>query len=237
MVKGAWIIGIVVLLASLFAGFPCGHTVSLSAGTPANHFLGTMYEDQQGELGEVAITARGTRFTGLTVVPSEWAMFNISGKIDKTGLLTGKGKAGNAKVVFTGQISGDSITGNWKSTWREGGQPVERTGFWVISKVAQPSQQGTATAEIDGSKTRCNLAILMRDNLTCTSYVRFKNTGSIAGTTLVGTWNTSASGPHLEFLDDPTYGVSGEGYFTGTGSKGDLKQGSIKVGTWSARNL
>jgi hypothetical protein len=237
MAKKAQIIGLVALLASMLTGFPFGQSVSMGASVQPVHYLGTMYHDLEGEIGDVAFTARGRRLSGLAAVTADGVMYRISGVIDKTGLLSAAAKHERTTLKLTAQVTGGVIVGSWTATTRNRKQTSEETGTWIIAVVNNPSEHGQANLLVDGVKTPCKLALFLRDDSTCNAYVVYRANGNIQDAVLVGTWNTSETGPQLSFLPDPVRGISGEGRLFKLGSKGDLVQGGLKVGSWSARNL
>jgi hypothetical protein len=236
-VKKVQIIGLLALLASVLTGFPFGHSVSIGASVQPVHYLGTMYHDVDGEIGDIAFTARGRRLSGLAAVASDGIIYKLSGVIDRSGLLSATAIHDRTTLKLTARVTGGVIVGSWKATTRNGKQKSEETGTWVIGSANNPSQHGQANLLVDGVKTPCRLALLVRNDSTCNAYLIYRANGDIQTAFMVGTWNVSGAELQLSFLPDLIYGISGEGRILKLGSKGDLYQGGMKVGSWLARNL
>jgi hypothetical protein len=237
MAKKAQIIGLVALLASVLTGFPFGQSSSMGASVQPVHYLGTFYHNVEGELGEMAFTARGRRLSGLAVVTADGIIYRLSGVIDRTGHLSAMGKHDRTTLKLTAQVTGGVIVGSWIAATRNGKQKSEETGTWIIAVVNNPSEHGQGNLLVDGVKTSCKFALFVRDDSTCNAYVVYRENGNIQDAVLVGTWSTAETGPQLSFLPDPVHGISGEGRIFRLGSKGDFYQGGLKVGAWSGRNL
>lgn len=201
-------------------------------------FIGDLSGDESGYF---AFSTKGSKFSGVVIVDSVGVVFKISGKVDKSGAMTGNATVDGAKVKFTGQVAGDSADGEWAASWKEDGILMERYGLWSTSSTTVPSQFGTYSVKINGRTTRGKLGILAYEDGTLSGFAAFEDEyGDPSGYWYTGSWDSTSN--QINFSPDYSYGspeyeVFGEGAIMKKGSKGTLFESGAKIGSWSTKNM